>query len=96
MVCVCGASVFSVLVLSHHMMVNLCQWETSFSLPQMAFTVNHHTAHAPSFHPANQTAGRSPCATCQREQKFQLGVKKHFFLSQSVSAKHFISWKRLC
>lgn len=47
------------------------------------------------FHPANQTAGRSPCGTHQREQKFHLGAKKDFFLNQ-CAAKHLINWKRFC
>lgn len=66
MVCVCGVSVFSALVLSHHMMVNLCQLETSFSLPRTAFTVTHHISHAQSFHPGNQSAGRPSCGTSER------------------------------
>ena len=56
MVCVCGPSAFSALVPSHHTTVNFCQWETSFSLPRMAFTVNYHISHAQSFHPANQSS----------------------------------------
>lgn len=49
--CVCGGSLFSALVPSHHTMVNFHQRETSFSLPKMAFPANHYISPAPSFHP---------------------------------------------
>lgn len=61
---VCGGCVFSALVLSHHMMVNFCQWDTPFSLPKLAFPANHYICPVRSFTlPICQ-----PCGTCQREQ----------------------------
>lgn len=34
---VCGGSDFSALIFSHHMMLNFCQWDTSFSLQNWPF-----------------------------------------------------------
>lgn len=61
---VCGGSDFSALILSHHMMLNFCQWNTSFSLPKLAFPANHYVCPTQSF----TLPICLPCGTCQREQ----------------------------